>query len=90
MDEYDYSKPLQGQEKKPFDQHWRKHTMSYVDPKTGKVQSFPSLGIDKFPINNMYYQSTGSGNNLVSIPTETDDSCVKKAIYELPLRGTTH
>lgn len=37
MDEYDYSKPLQGQEKKPFDQHWRKHTMSYVDPKTGKV-----------------------------------------------------
>lgn len=37
VDEYDYSKPLQGQEKKPFDQHWRKHTMSYVDPKTGKV-----------------------------------------------------
>lgn len=42
VDEYDYSKPLQGQEKKPFEQHWRKHTMSYVDPKTGKVQSFPS------------------------------------------------
>uniref|UniRef100_A0A3B4XLY5 Succinate dehydrogenase [ubiquinone] flavoprotein subunit, mitochondrial n=1 Tax=Seriola lalandi dorsalis TaxID=1841481 RepID=A0A3B4XLY5_SERLL len=37
VDEYDYSKPLQGQEKKPFEQHWRKHTMSYVDPKTGKV-----------------------------------------------------
>uniref|UniRef100_A0A665T389 Succinate dehydrogenase [ubiquinone] flavoprotein subunit, mitochondrial n=1 Tax=Echeneis naucrates TaxID=173247 RepID=A0A665T389_ECHNA len=37
VDEYDYSKPLQGQEKKPFDQHWRKHTMSYVDPKSGKV-----------------------------------------------------
>uniref|UniRef100_A0A8C4DGH7 Succinate dehydrogenase [ubiquinone] flavoprotein subunit, mitochondrial n=1 Tax=Dicentrarchus labrax TaxID=13489 RepID=A0A8C4DGH7_DICLA len=37
VDEFDYSKPLQGQEKKPFDQHWRKHTMSYVDPKTGKV-----------------------------------------------------
>ncbi|XP_061675912.1 succinate dehydrogenase [ubiquinone] flavoprotein subunit, mitochondrial [Syngnathoides biaculeatus] len=37
IDEYDYSKPLQGQEKKPFDQHWRKHTMSYVEPKTGKV-----------------------------------------------------
>uniref|UniRef100_A0A671QKW4 succinate dehydrogenase n=1 Tax=Sinocyclocheilus anshuiensis TaxID=1608454 RepID=A0A671QKW4_9TELE len=36
-DEYDYSKPLQGQVKKPFEQHWRKHTMSYVDPKTGKV-----------------------------------------------------
>ncbi|XP_076592927.1 succinate dehydrogenase [ubiquinone] flavoprotein subunit, mitochondrial [Chaetodon auriga] len=37
VDEYDYSKPLQGQEKRPFDQHWRKHTLSYVDPKTGKV-----------------------------------------------------
>lgn len=37
VDEYDYSKPLQGQEKKPYDQHWRKHTLSYVDPKTGKV-----------------------------------------------------
>ncbi|XP_030605646.1 succinate dehydrogenase [ubiquinone] flavoprotein subunit, mitochondrial [Archocentrus centrarchus] len=37
VDEYDYSKPQQGQEKKPFDQHWRKHTLSYVDQKTGKV-----------------------------------------------------
>uniref|UniRef100_H2LNX4 Succinate dehydrogenase [ubiquinone] flavoprotein subunit, mitochondrial n=1 Tax=Oryzias latipes TaxID=8090 RepID=H2LNX4_ORYLA len=37
VDEFDYSKPLQGQEKKPFDQHWRKHTLSYVDRKTGKV-----------------------------------------------------
>lgn len=37
IDEYDYSKPLQGQEKKPYDEHWRKHTLSYVDPKTGKV-----------------------------------------------------
>uniref|UniRef100_A0A669CNZ7 Succinate dehydrogenase [ubiquinone] flavoprotein subunit, mitochondrial n=2 Tax=Oreochromis TaxID=8139 RepID=A0A669CNZ7_ORENI len=37
VDEYDYSKPLQGQEKKPFDQHWRKHTLSFVDQKTGKV-----------------------------------------------------
>uniref|UniRef100_A0AAX7TZX8 succinate dehydrogenase n=1 Tax=Astatotilapia calliptera TaxID=8154 RepID=A0AAX7TZX8_ASTCA len=37
VDEYDYSKPLQGQEKKPYDQHWRKHTLSFVDQKTGKV-----------------------------------------------------
>ncbi|KAJ3597795.1 hypothetical protein NHX12_001312 [Muraenolepis orangiensis] len=36
MDEYDFTKPLQGQEKKPFEQHWRKHSLSYVDPKTGK------------------------------------------------------
>uniref|UniRef100_A0A6Q2YNQ3 succinate dehydrogenase n=1 Tax=Esox lucius TaxID=8010 RepID=A0A6Q2YNQ3_ESOLU len=37
MDELDYAKPLAGQEKKSFDQHWRKHTLSTVDIKTGKV-----------------------------------------------------
>ena len=37
VDEYDYSKPIQGQQKKPFGEHWRKHTLSYVDIKTGKV-----------------------------------------------------
>lgn len=31
MDEYDFSKPLEGQEKLPIDAHWRKHTLSYVD-----------------------------------------------------------
>ncbi|EDV19382.1 uncharacterized protein TRIADDRAFT_38520 [Trichoplax adhaerens] len=36
VDEYDYSKPLEGQQEKPFNQHWRKHTMSYVDHRTGK------------------------------------------------------
>merc|ERR1719282_929652 len=28
LDEYDYSKPVEGQEKVPYDQHWRKHTLS--------------------------------------------------------------
>jgi succinate dehydrogenase (ubiquinone) flavoprotein subunit len=37
MDELDYSKPLEGQVKKPFEEHWRKHTMSFVDADTGKV-----------------------------------------------------
>ncbi|GCB75448.1 hypothetical protein scyTo_0020362, partial [Scyliorhinus torazame] len=37
IDEFDFSKPLQGQEKKSFNEHWRKHTISRVDPKTGKV-----------------------------------------------------
>ncbi|KAJ8395296.1 hypothetical protein AAFF_G00034980 [Aldrovandia affinis] len=37
MDELDYAKPLQGQQKKPFEEHWRKHTLSYVDTKTGEV-----------------------------------------------------
>ncbi|XP_034246198.1 succinate dehydrogenase [ubiquinone] flavoprotein subunit, mitochondrial [Thrips palmi] len=37
IDEYDYSKPLEGQQKKPEDQHWRKHTLTRMDPDTGKV-----------------------------------------------------
>ena len=37
IDELDYSKPLEGQTKKSFEQHWRKHTLAAVDPETGKV-----------------------------------------------------
>ncbi|PNJ02161.1 LINC00969 isoform 134 [Pongo abelii] len=37
INEYDHSKPIQGQQKKPFEEHWRKHTLSYVDVSTGKV-----------------------------------------------------
>ncbi|KAL8567383.1 hypothetical protein ACOMHN_001771 [Nucella lapillus] len=37
VDEFDYSKPVQGQSKVPFEQHWRKHTLAYVDDSTGKV-----------------------------------------------------
>lgn len=33
MDEYDYSKPLDGQQKKPISEHWRKHTLSWIDDK---------------------------------------------------------
>uniref|UniRef100_UPI00358F1D44 succinate dehydrogenase [ubiquinone] flavoprotein subunit, mitochondrial n=1 Tax=Myxine glutinosa TaxID=7769 RepID=UPI00358F1D44 len=36
-DEFDYSKPLEGQQKKPFHEHWRKHTLALVDEDTGKV-----------------------------------------------------
>jgi len=38
MDEYDYSKPLEGQEKLPMEKHWRKHTLSYYDEKAGKTK----------------------------------------------------
>jgi len=31
IDEYDYSKPLEGQEQVPIENHWRKHTMSWSD-----------------------------------------------------------
>ncbi|XP_018322137.1 succinate dehydrogenase [ubiquinone] flavoprotein subunit, mitochondrial [Agrilus planipennis] len=37
VDEYDYKKPLEGQTKKPMEQHWRKHTLTTVDIGTGKV-----------------------------------------------------
>jgi len=37
LDEYDYTKPIETQEKKAFDDHWRKHTLSYQDHETGKV-----------------------------------------------------
>ncbi|KAG1677670.1 Succinate dehydrogenase [ubiquinone] flavoprotein subunit, mitochondrial [Nymphon striatum] len=38
IDEYDYAKPLKGQEKKPIGEHWRKHTVSWVDTESGKTQ----------------------------------------------------
>jgi succinate dehydrogenase (ubiquinone) flavoprotein subunit len=37
IDELDYSKPLEGQTPLPFEKHWRKHTIVYSDPDTGKV-----------------------------------------------------
>lgn len=37
IDEYDYSKPLDGQEKKPMDQHWRKHTLTWISDDQGSV-----------------------------------------------------
>ncbi|KAF1745150.1 hypothetical protein MXB_4639 [Myxobolus squamalis] len=30
VDEYDYSKPTEGQVKLPLDQHWRKHTLTWM------------------------------------------------------------
>ena len=30
VDEYDYTKPIEGQEKLSFENHWRKHTFSGV------------------------------------------------------------
>lgn len=47
IDEYDYSKPIEGQEKKSFAEHWRKHTLSYVDWDTGKVSLDYRPVIDK-------------------------------------------
>lgn len=38
VDEFDYSKPLEGQQEKSFDQHFRKHTLTKMDLNTGKVK----------------------------------------------------
>lgn len=37
VDEYDYSKPVEGQQIKPIDQHFRKHTLTEIDLTSGKV-----------------------------------------------------
>lgn len=47
VDEYDYSKPIEGQTKKPLEQHWRKHTLSFLDNNTGKVDLKYRAVIDK-------------------------------------------
>ena len=38
IDEFDYTKPLEGQERVPIEKHWRKHTMSHINPETGDVE----------------------------------------------------
>uniref|UniRef100_A0A8C4QKV8 Succinate dehydrogenase [ubiquinone] flavoprotein subunit, mitochondrial n=1 Tax=Eptatretus burgeri TaxID=7764 RepID=A0A8C4QKV8_EPTBU len=45
-DELDYSKPLEGQQKKPFHEHWRKHTLALVDEDSGKVTLYYRPVID--------------------------------------------
>lgn len=37
IDEYDYSKPVEGQQKKAESEHWRKHTLANVELSTGNV-----------------------------------------------------
>ncbi|XP_018332430.1 succinate dehydrogenase [ubiquinone] flavoprotein subunit, mitochondrial-like isoform X2 [Agrilus planipennis] len=37
VDEFDYSKPVEGQTRKTFEQHFRKHTMSLINVATGEV-----------------------------------------------------
>lgn len=45
MDEYDYSKPLEGQKKRSINEHWRKHTLATVT--NGKVKLEYRPVIDK-------------------------------------------
>lgn len=37
IDEYDYSKPLDGQKPRALNDHWRKHTLTWVHPENGTV-----------------------------------------------------
>ncbi|CAG9782379.1 unnamed protein product [Diatraea saccharalis] len=50
IDEFDYSKDTKGQTQKPFEQHWRKHSLSMVDLNTGDVKITYRPVIDK-PLN---------------------------------------
>lgn len=36
-DEFDYARPLEGQQRKPIEEHWRKHTLTWINPSTGDV-----------------------------------------------------
>ncbi|XP_055372880.1 succinate dehydrogenase [ubiquinone] flavoprotein subunit, mitochondrial [Condylostylus longicornis] len=47
VDEYDYSKPLEGQQMKPIDQHWRKHTLLWISGDDGQVKIGYRKVIDK-------------------------------------------
>ncbi|KAG9511405.1 Succinate dehydrogenase [ubiquinone] flavoprotein subunit, mitochondrial, partial [Fragariocoptes setiger] len=38
IDEYDYKKPIAGQQKRRFEDHWRKHTLSFIENNTGQVK----------------------------------------------------
>lgn len=38
MDEFDFAKPLEGQERKPIKDHWRKHTLSRMNVDSGEVE----------------------------------------------------
>merc|ERR1712168_622126 len=47
IDEYDYTKPTEGQTLVPIEKHWRKHTMSSMDVETGEVKLHYRPVIDK-------------------------------------------
>jgi succinate dehydrogenase (ubiquinone) flavoprotein subunit len=46
-DELDYAKPLEGQVPKPIEEHWRKHTLTWINPDTGCVEIDYRPVIDK-------------------------------------------
>merc|ERR1712110_826219 len=37
IDEFDYTKPVEGQERVPLSEHWRKRTMAQINVETGDV-----------------------------------------------------
>lgn len=47
VDEFDYSKPVEGQTEVAFEDHWRKHTLSSFNDETGKVELTYRPVIDK-------------------------------------------
>ena len=47
IDEYDFNKTIEDQQMKPLDQHWRKHTLTWISGKEGKVDIEYRKVIDK-------------------------------------------
>lgn len=38
IDEFDYSEPIDKQQERPYETHWRKHTLTTMDTTTGEVK----------------------------------------------------
>ncbi|XP_044759538.1 succinate dehydrogenase [ubiquinone] flavoprotein subunit, mitochondrial-like [Coccinella septempunctata] len=47
IDEFDFSKPLEGQERRTFDEHFRKHSLTKVNFQTGEVNLYYRPVIDQ-------------------------------------------
>ncbi len=43
VDEFDYSKPLEGQQRVPVEKHFRKHSLTDMDLTTGEVRKVQLL-----------------------------------------------
>ncbi|KRZ16419.1 Succinate dehydrogenase [ubiquinone] flavoprotein subunit, mitochondrial [Trichinella zimbabwensis] len=71
IDEFDYSKPLNGQTKLPFEKHWRKHSMVWMDEVTGKIKIEYRPVVDK----------TLDKAEVDSVPPKLSRVWVEKILY---------
>lgn len=48
VDEYDYTKPLEGQKKRSYTEHWRKHTLTWAQEDGTVSEIFKKVNEIKF------------------------------------------